>query len=400
MNIGFVTSLSGHGGGERLVLEEVRFFINEGHSVTLYLDNDSPSLREKFGIEGVSIRKFPQACKTLLPKDHRLHEIYWLRKKFLEDNIYLAFSYFHDIDVFLATRGINIDYTVHINGSPFWWKGNPALFAHQNKREYQNHLESLQGHTEFRDLSQFSLIKRVYHTGRERLRSMAISQSELVTTLTNHVAGELEFCYDVSPSVVRPGVSRDLLAQNISVSPEDLEEISTERMILNVGRLDKRKRNSLLIRAFAELHDRTGRDDVTLVIGGTGNQQTQLRELASELEINDKVVFVGYIPESDLAKYYKAANILAHPAWVAYGLVPLEAYSLGTKIAISSDTMVKEIIGSETNVEVFEPHVDEWAIGLERLLETSESEPNTDVVPTWTEYCETKYEILNQNGLV
>lgn len=397
MNIGMVAPGLSPGGAERLILEEVKSLQGFNHSVTIYTRSDDPDFREKIGVSDIQIREFPKVNKLFsIPKTDKLHVTKWLRKKLIADNIDFVFSHYHDLMVYLATLNCEIDYSCHINGSPFWFRNNPRLVPHKQKAGYQQMVENVTGHGEFQSRS-ISPKNIIYQGFREVLQKKALQKSQLITTLTEQVASELSFCYGIDPQVVRPGVSKEWFEMDYQIDPTDIQGVTTDNMLLNVGRLDIRKRNALLIKSFNKFIKSEERTDVTLVIGGSGEEEDRLRTITTELGIRDYVVFTGYIPEDQLPRYYAAANILTHPAWVAYGLVPLEAYVQGTKVALSTDTMVREIIGGEPNVETIPPQIDMWANKISTMLNEPNQEPNTSVVPTWSEFGDQKHQLLQDN---
>lgn len=398
MHIGLVTMTLKPGGAQRLVLEEARHLQDRGHSVTVYPQADDEAFRENIDMGDLRVREYPSFDLTGLPLVERPLEIAWLRKHFVDDGIDVLISHNHDIDVYLATRGTDIEYSCHVNGSPFWFPYSGPLLPHSRKSRFQTFIDAVDGHGEFIDLREYSKIKQLYHEVREPLRARALQKSGVVTTLTNRVAKELGFCYDIDVRVVRPGVGTEWFDIDIEATASDIEGVTTDHAIMNVGRLDKRKRNHLLIRAFAGIADE--RDDVTLIIGGTGDQEDKLRSGVDELGLQRRVVFPGYISEDELPMYYAAVDILAHPAWTAYGLVPLEAYVLGTKVAISSDSGVQEIISGEPGVEIISPEVAAWREGLSELLDAPAHTPNRAVVPTWEDYFDDKYEVFVANGFL
>lgn len=391
MKIGLVTLSLTPGGAERLILEQARYLQNSGHDVIVYPQKDDPDFRESIDMSDLSVRELPEPNKPLnIPKSNELILPKILRDLVREDEVEHLISHYKDIITYLATHNTNINYSCHVNGSPFWFVDNPALVPHSRKQGYNQKLERIEGHGEFQNL-QNSLFERIYYEIREVLRKRALQNSEIVTTLTNQVASELRFCYGIDPKIISPGVSENWFELELNKTPQDIPDVDTDNMILNVGRLDERKRNTLLLRSFADFYSWSEKDNVTLVIGGSGEEQGQLRSLATKLDIEDSVVFAGYISEEELPKYYSAADILAHPAWVAYGLVPLEAYIMGTKVMISTDTMVREIIGEEPGVSVIPPDSKKWSRKFRELLQAPDHDPNISTVPTWKEFCKNTY---------
>lgn len=99
-----------------------------------------------------------------------------------------------------------------------------------------------------------------------------------------------------------------------------------KRIVLGVGRLVYYKGFEYLVRAIAGT-------DATLLLIGTGPLLAQLQKLARDLEIADRVHFLGDV--SDVVPYYHAARIFALPSTArseAFGIVQVEAMACGTPV--------------------------------------------------------------------
>lgn len=99
-------------------------------------------------------------------------------------------------------------------------------------------------------------------------------------------------------------------------------------IVLFVGRLIYYKGAEHLIRAMKDVDGR-------LLIVGEGPLEGQLRSLAAELAIEDKVVFLGRIPEREMAAYYHACDVFVLPSIArseAFGIVQLEAMACGKPV--------------------------------------------------------------------
>jgi len=77
--------------------------------------------------------------------------------------------------------------------------------------------------------------------------------------------------------------------------------------------------------------------DIALVLsGGKRHAIEQVRAHAKKLRIEDKVFFVGYVPDADLAGFYKRARALVMPTFFGpTNIPPLEALSLGCPAIVS-----------------------------------------------------------------
>lgn len=95
------------------------------------------------------------------------------------------------------------------------------------------------------------------------------------------------------------------------------------RLIFAVGRHVYYKGFEYLIRAM-----KTVSEDALLILGGTGPLSGPLRELAAKEGLENRVMFVGRIPDEDLPAYYHAADVFCMPSVEpseAFGLVQVEA---------------------------------------------------------------------------
>jgi glycosyltransferase involved in cell wall biosynthesis len=142
------------------------------------------------------------------------------------------------------------------------------------------------------------------------------------------------------------------------------------RFILYVGSERPRKNLGRLFEAFAEL--RPEFDGLKLVkVGPVGRSRTYrqdtMRKL-SYLEIAGDVVFVDYVPESDLASYYASAELLAYPSLhEGFGLPPLEAMCSGCPVVTSNTSSLPEVVG-DAGIMVSPTDTGGWVEAMRRVL--------------------------------
>lgn len=95
----------------------------------------------------------------------------------------------------------------------------------------------------------------------------------------------------------------------------------------------------ILLRAVPALTARA--PDLRVLLVGGGPQDAQLRQLATDLGINDKVVFTGRVPHDQVQKYYDLLDVLVYPRLsmrltdLVTPLKPLEAMAQGRILAAS-----------------------------------------------------------------
>lgn len=108
--------------------------------------------------------------------------------------------------------------------------------------------------------------------------------------------------------------------------------------------------------------------DLKLVLTGSPkNAYEKVVEMIRGLKLTDDVVILGYVPDDDMPEFYRRARALVMPTY--YGptnIPPLEAFSLGCPVAISSVYAMPEQAGGAALL--FDPEsVEEIADCIKRL---------------------------------
>lgn len=143
------------------------------------------------------------------------------------------------------------------------------------------------------------------------------------------------------------------------------------RLVLYVGTLEPRKNLTALLQSFASIAGKPGKEDVTLVIGGSkGWYYDEIFATAERLGLaaSGRVRFLGRVPDDDLPLWYNVATLFAYPSlYEGFGLPALEAMACGTPVVVSSTPALREVV-ADAGVTV-DPHdTGGWAAALERLL--------------------------------
>ena len=98
-------------------------------------------------------------------------------------------------------------------------------------------------------------------------------------------------------------------------------------LLLSVGNLVPFKGHDIAIRALARLQD------THLNIIGEGSERQALQELASGLDMADRVTFLGNLPQSELPRHYSAAvALILASSCEGWANVLLEAMACGTPV--------------------------------------------------------------------
>lgn len=175
------------------------------------------------------------------------------------------------------------------------------------------------------------------------LETYALRQADAVTTICEGLRRDI--------------VARGIPADKVTVIPnavdidkfavggsadQDLKSrlgLAGARLIGFIGSFYAYEGLDVLLRAVPALSARI--PDLRVLLVGGGPQDAQLRQLAQELNIADKVVFTGRVPHDQVNMYYDLLDVLVYPRLpmrlteLVTPLKPLEAMAQGRILAAS-----------------------------------------------------------------
>ena len=133
--------------------------------------------------------------------------------------------------------------------------------------------------------------------------------------------------------IIPIGISKEPLHSNKERVAEIKEQYQNKKIVLAFGRLVSYKGFDYLIESARYLSDH-----YTVLIGGGGPEEKNLRDLIETYQLEDKVHLLGHVEESDKYNYYQAATLFCLPSVTkaeAYGVVLLEAMAFGKPVVSS-----------------------------------------------------------------
>ncbi|MDX1952310.1 MAG: glycosyltransferase [Verrucomicrobiota bacterium] len=184
-------------------------------------------------------------------------------------------------------------------------------------------------------------------TERVRQERLLYVAADLVIATT---PPQLEFLikeYEVPPencSTIPPGyddnrffpvseASRTAIRQRLGFS---------KKVVMAIGRLARNKGYDLLIRGFSVLVAREPEAVLYLAVGGSSLTLqedailNELKALAAELNLREKVHFGSFIPDDQLADYYRAADLFVLSSrYEPFGMTAIEAMASGTPSVVT-----------------------------------------------------------------
>ena len=125
-------------------------------------------------------------------------------------------------------------------------------------------------------------------------------------------------------------------------------------IILFVGRLIKKKRADVLLKAFttADIDKNT-----QLIIIGDGPQRNALQRQAANLGLNRQIRFPGFVEPCDINRWYALSDLFVLPSSETWGVVVFEAIAAGLPVIVSNevgchpDAVTDTCLGQITDVD-------------------------------------------------
>jgi PEP-CTERM/exosortase A-associated glycosyltransferase len=175
------------------------------------------------------------------------------------------------------------------------------------------------------------------------LETYALKRADAVTTI----------CEGLRKDIVARGIPADkvtvipnavdidkfALGGSADLQLKDKLGLSGSRLIGFIGSFYAYEGLDVLLRAVPKLAARM--PDLRVLLVGGGPQDAQLRQLAKDLGIEDKVVFTGRVPHDQVNAYYDLLDVLVYPRLsmrltdLVTPLKPLEAMAQGRILAAS-----------------------------------------------------------------
>ena len=204
------------------------------------------------------------------------------------------------------------------------------------------------------------VIRTVHHVDDFTSRSLidcqrqAILEPDRILVVSEHWRGILRREYGTAAEVVHNGVDVARFAaadRALAAALRRRAGAAGRQLILAVGGIEPRKGSDTLVEAVASLR-RSGRRPVLAVLGGHSFQDYRdyrERVLASlpglGLRLDDDLVLLGTVADTELPAWYAAADVLAFPSTKeGWGLAVLEAMSAGLPVVASDLAVFREYL--------------------------------------------------------
>ncbi|MFB6144903.1 MAG: glycosyltransferase family 4 protein [Candidatus Nanohaloarchaea archaeon] len=217
-----------------------------------------------------------------------------------------------------------------------------------------------------------------------RLEEAAAKESDELIAVSEKLGNEVEAEFERTPRIIHNGFSMPK-----STGKDVKEELGIDgKMLFYVGRHAEQKGLEHLLYGFSKLDE-----DATLVLGGEGHMTDSLKQFVDILGIEGKVIFEGFIPDTELGDYYRAADVFVSPSInEPFGLTITEALESGTPV-VATESGVNELVGS--SIITVEPDSDSIRSGIIEAFKMERPDYETRI---WSEMADEVIEVYREIG--
>ncbi|MCM8783420.1 MAG: glycosyltransferase family 4 protein [Candidatus Omnitrophica bacterium] len=139
-----------------------------------------------------------------------------------------------------------------------------------------------------------------------------------------------------------------------------------DKFVLFVGTIEPRKNLRNLISAFNKLKEEIPHQLVIVGMKGWGTDE--VFNLVEELSLKDRVIFTGYLPQTDINFFYNLCECFVYPSFYeGFGLPIVEAMQTGCPVITSNTSSCAEI-GKNTALLVEPGYIDSIAEAILKVV--------------------------------
>jgi len=190
------------------------------------------------------------------------------------------------------------------------------------------------------------IVDKIKYLIEKKLMRFVGSRASRIVVVSNYEQKKLMSNFCLNSEVIHNGIDLSLIKPfDKNWAKKEVGFKETDFVILFVGKFIPNKDPLTLIKSIKYASEK--REELRVIIVGTGKLNEKIREETKILDIEDRVKFFGFIKKEELWKCYSAADLFVFPSVnEPFGIVLLEAMGFGLPIIASDSGACPEVIGN------------------------------------------------------
>ena len=198
-----------------------------------------------------------------------------------------------------------------------------------------------------------------YNNERADCEKIIMTASNFVTASSNYENSLISESYKIDKEkikLIKPGVDKNLFSPDSGLLKENI--------FLSIGRIQKQKRQ-LEVLEFLNTFREIENDFKCYFIGGPSGTSgddylLELKGIVKQFDLESHVEFLGNLPQSKIRELLNRSKLLIHTSeYETFGLVAIEAHSVGVPVVSINQGSFREIIDNNINGYIAESFEDQ-----------------------------------------
>lgn len=202
---------------------------------------------------------------------------------------------------------------------------------------------------QFKIYPEFFTLEEVYQ--RDRIFSEACRRSVVLSAISNYSREAVIAHININPdrihTIYMRTAKRFILKAEQDSKILNIFGLIPKKYFLYPANFWKHKNHEMLLTSFGIACNQGLALDIKLVCtGAPGQRRDWLIEAAQKMNLADRVIFPGYLPDAELATLMANCGGLIFPSlYEGFGLPVIEAMAAGVPVACSNSTSLPEVAG-------------------------------------------------------
>ena len=139
------------------------------------------------------------------------------------------------------------------------------------------------------------------------------------------------------------------LVADIFLKPPIKTPRNDKFIFICISRLSKIKNIQLIIKSFKEFNDLIPNSELRLI--GIGSEEKNLKQLAINLKVDNKVIFLGMKPRKEVVEEINSSHVLVYSSnFETFGVIFVESLALGRPVITTDCGSAREIINKHVGL--------------------------------------------------
>lgn len=178
-----------------------------------------------------------------------------------------------------------------------------------------------------------------------------VRKARIITTVSKNAAKDIIKYFNIPKEKIRV-IYNSYASIYEPMPPSVIKRIKRKYQIsgayiLSVGRIDPKKNLSLLVEAFAKLVKENKYTGKLVLVGEVyrKNPDLRLRSTIEKHHLEQRIIFTGPVPDSDLVSIYSGATVVVITSLhEGFGITALEAMACGVPLVTTPAGAIREVV--------------------------------------------------------